>query len=311
MIEELVHRSNNVINNRTASFAMPWNENVQFVERTRPHLNRGLQPRAVLQWSMRSHTPNAVSFETYCGSSDVFENPRLNHAVDTCVVDIQQHLNEPGQPDWPTFGELERRCRLQRASSQIDGTPQLDCQRDCCILGWRSRTGHRSLNLHVHERAGPKHFCNRTLGVPTMFQHRWRNTVLVEGLGDVHHQKIDTEGLARHEIGGPARESTFAAVCQIAAVPVGPHSAALWRTVSHVVHPPQTANTRDVIGQHNHDCGFCLGIDGKFSPTVQWTGKRTIREPRPTSFLRTGLTACLTSGPPIPIIRLKIHHHMG
>ena len=110
-----------------------------------------------------------------------------------------------------------------------------------------------------------------------------------------------------------ARESTIAAVCQIAAVPVGPHSAALWRTVSRVVHPPQTANARDVIGQNNHDCCFCFGIAGKFSPPLQWT--QIARGPCENHvrrvFLRTGLNACLTSGAPIPIIRLKIHHHMG
>ena len=86
-----------------------------------------------------------------------------------------------------------------------------------CVLKWRSRTGHRSLNLHVHERAGRRNFCNRTLmcstrelfalgrqpcaqGNPTqMVEH----TILVGGLRDVHHQpkRTHTAGLARHETG--------------------------------------------------------------------------------------------------------------
>ena len=61
----------------------------------------------------RSHTPHAVPPSRRMVARPMSsKNLRLNHAVDPCVVDIQRHLNEPGQPDWPTFGELERRCRL-------------------------------------------------------------------------------------------------------------------------------------------------------------------------------------------------------
>ena len=150
------------------------------------------------------HTPCCSSFETYGGSSNVFEHPRLNHAVDPCVVDIQRHLNEPGQPDWPTLGELERRCRLGRWGSICDGhrhkwmghNKWTACAWTTCVNGicdcalkWRSRTGHWSLDLHVQERAGRRNCCNRTLIWSTRelfalgrqpcaqrIQHRWWNT---------------------------------------------------------------------------------------------------------------------------------------
>ena len=47
--------------------------------------------------------------------------------------------------------------------------------------------------------------------------------------------------------------------------------------------------------------------EGKLTPPVPWTqtGKRTMREPRPTNFLRTGLNVCLTSCAPIPPLDRK------
>ena len=56
------------------------------------------------------HTPCCSSFETYCGSSNVFENPRLNHAVDTYVVDIgisTNLVNRTGPPPGNWNGDAD------------------------------------------------------------------------------------------------------------------------------------------------------------------------------------------------------------
>ena len=144
------------------------------------------------------HTPCCSSFETYGGSSNVFENPRLNHAVDPCAADIQRHLNEPGQPDWPTLRELERRCRLEGGGPFATGivtngwdttsglpVPGPLCERDlrlrsemaiedwplesrpaCSRKGWEKELLQQNLDLVALGRQP----CAQRI------QHRWWNT---------------------------------------------------------------------------------------------------------------------------------------
>ena len=394
MIEEAVHRSNNEINNRTASFAMPWNDNVlcRMIEDPTSQSRPSTQSCAPVVYA-EPHTPCGSSFETHCGSSDVFENLLLNHAVDTCVVDIQRHLNEPGQLNWPTFGNwngdadwcgetatgivtngwdttIRLPTGLLHSGVTIEDWPQESqpaCSRKgwakallqqntwcanhvptqmaehnsywtawntsfigivACILRWRSRTGHRSLNLHVQEKAGRRHFCRRTLdvvhsrtvhiGLPTRFQHRWRDTQFM--LGALEMFTTNSRGLTLKDLrdmslgavtGNGRPESPQLRPCAKLLLcrwdrtprPCTPRPCGKRCHTSCTLHKqpmPEIITTTIVVS--------VLGLMGN-SPhrTVDQIGERTMQEPSPTSFLRTGLDACLTSGAQIPIIRLKIH----
>ena len=183
---------------------------------------------------------------------------------------------------------------LQRAPSQMDATPQLDClnhllQRDCrlhsemAIENWPresrpacARNGWVRELLQqrdvVHSR--PVRTGSPTLhsGNPTLMAE---HTFLVEGLRDGHHQpqKTNTAGLARHDTGeklaeNAARKSTIAAACVIQHCCCA-GGTALRSPVENGATPrgrSTTTNARDMIGQNNHDCGFCPGtVLGNFT----------------------------------------------
>ena len=142
---------------------------------------------------------------------------------------------------------------------------------------------------------------------PACSRKGWAKELLQQNLDVVHWQTVrigrgltlqDLRDLrlGENEWKWPA-ESTIAAACVIQyRCCAGGTAAAQWRTVSHLVH----AQPR--LWSQSWNC------DGMLTPPVQWTqtGKRTMREPRPTNFLRN---ACLTScAPTPPLIRLKIDH---
>ena len=211
--------------------------------------------------NQRATTPCCSFFKTCCGTFNVFENPRLNHTVDTCVVDIRRHLNEPCQPDWPTYGELERRCRLGGGGSVATGIVTSGCDTTIGLFG---PLASRDCGLHSETAIQDWPTCTKGLGGGTSQQN----------LDVVHSQTVRT-GCQKKYSRNPTQmaEHTILVGCLRERVPV-------------------------------------LDCDGP----VQWTqtGKRTMREPRRTHFVKTGLNACLTSRAPIPpLIRSKIHHHMG
>ena len=164
---------------------------------------------------------------------------------------------------------------LQRASSQMDGTPQLDCldhlfQRDClhsemAIEDWPQELLKQNLDV-VHSRTvriGSPTMCS---GNPTQMAEQ---TFLVGSLRDVHRQpkRTDTARLARHETEGesdwkwPAKESTIAAACVIQYCCCAGGTALRGPVENGFTLRARstTANARDMIGQNNHDCGPCPG----------------------------------------------------
>ena len=143
MIEELVHLSNKGIKS-DCIICMSGEPNES--QRCAPVVNAGANTLSCCS-----------SVQTCCGSSNVF-------------ADIQRHFNEPGEPDWPIFGEVERTI----VGCLDDLLQRDDSQPACSRKGWVKELLQKNVEV-VHSgtvRIGSPMMCS---GNPTHAEH----TILV------------------------------------------------------------------------------------------------------------------------------------